>query len=448
MFKRKPSAEPPKIEIPDKNKSVTIIRSYRVITPLMGGGVRTNQNDLSFLIRPTSIRGQLRFWWRACFGGSANLDTDTLPDETAQQRWLLEQMFERESAIFGQAAYYSEDSSEPKKVIGKGASAIQIEVNVTNKGKTIQYPHHKKGLIPIYDIDSPYSYAAFPLKDAHDPLINIEFTLTIRLNYADQRGELEKVLWAWQTFGGIGARTRRGFGVLQRIDSQVDHYAFTNKAQLERQIKEIIGNRSYWPNDVPHLSAKMQLRLLNLTQDPLKIWADLLKRYKEFRQQRNESDQPNRPGRSRWPEPDALRRLTRQRSRMHERPVSELDAFPRGEFGLPIMFHFKDSDDPVDSELRLQASSDLKQQKGDRFASPMLLKPVASNGQLFGLIAVLEGSTLNGRQPIIKNRRITAAAVTIEVSENQARTIVDNHRHPILTTSGVITSFLATIEEE
>ena len=77
----------------------------------------------------------------------------------------------------------------------------------------------------------------------------------------------------------------------------------------------------------------------------------------------------------------------------------------------------------------------------------MLLKPVASTGQLFGLIAVFEGSTLDGRQAIIKNRRITAAAVIIDVSESQARTIVDKQRRPMLTNPSIITSFLETIEE-
>src|SRR5581483_6470454 len=38
------------------------------ITPMFGGGVETRVNDPSFPIRPTSIRGQLQFWWRATVG--------------------------------------------------------------------------------------------------------------------------------------------------------------------------------------------------------------------------------------------------------------------------------------------------------------------------------------------------------------------------------------------
>ncbi|WP_054535298.1 type III-B CRISPR module RAMP protein Cmr1 [Herpetosiphon geysericola] len=429
MFKRIPPDKqtPPQI---GNSTLITIERHYRLITPLMGGGVKAGENDPSFLIRPSSIRGQLRFWWRACFGGS---------NQPQSNEALLADMFKREAAIFGQAA----DSQS------SGASAIQVEVEVTNIGSPFRATTNRGQEVRISAMNSPYGYAAFPLQDKPNASVRegIEFRLTLRLKHAEQRDQIEKVLWAWQTFGGIGARTRRGFGVLQALDKAAENLAFNTRAQLANHIEKIIDDRIHWPNDVPHLAPNMQLRLLNISQNPLTIWANLLDRYKKFRQQRNEGNQPNRPGRSRWPEPDALRRLTRQRSRLHERPISELDAFPRGEFGLPIIFHFKDSDDPVDSELRLQADPIASQQKGDRFASPMLLKPVASNGQLFGLIAVLEGSSLNGRQAIIKNRRINTAPVAIHLPPEQINTIVDKNRRPLLTNQSVITSFLATIEE-
>ena len=35
---------------------------------MFGGGVETRVNDPAFPIRPTAIRGQLQFWWRATVG--------------------------------------------------------------------------------------------------------------------------------------------------------------------------------------------------------------------------------------------------------------------------------------------------------------------------------------------------------------------------------------------
>lgn len=47
-------------------------RSYEieVITPIFGGGTETGVNDPVTLIRPSSIRGHLRFWWRATRGAN------------------------------------------------------------------------------------------------------------------------------------------------------------------------------------------------------------------------------------------------------------------------------------------------------------------------------------------------------------------------------------------
>src|SRR5271157_4269420 len=61
-------------EIPDcpnkPNPTVEAGRSYEIelITPMFGGGVEPRMNDPSFPIRPTAIRGQLQFWWRATVG--------------------------------------------------------------------------------------------------------------------------------------------------------------------------------------------------------------------------------------------------------------------------------------------------------------------------------------------------------------------------------------------
>src|SRR5947209_16197898 len=47
---------------------ITQERKYELITPLFGGGVEPKKNNLEQLINGKSIRGQLRFWWRACRG--------------------------------------------------------------------------------------------------------------------------------------------------------------------------------------------------------------------------------------------------------------------------------------------------------------------------------------------------------------------------------------------
>ena len=45
----------------DRHKQTYTIH---VVTPMFGGGVEPGVNDPITPIRPTSIRGHLRFWWR------------------------------------------------------------------------------------------------------------------------------------------------------------------------------------------------------------------------------------------------------------------------------------------------------------------------------------------------------------------------------------------------
>ena len=84
---------------------------------------------------------------------------------------------------------------------------------------------------------------------------------------------------------------------------------------------------------------------------------------------------PHTPGRSRWPEPEGIRRATGARFRKHARLASiPDDVYPRAEFGLPIIFHFKDNDkgEPPDTELVPLVNGQPRQ----RMASPLILRPL------------------------------------------------------------------------
>lgn len=74
---RKPTIDAPNLEnyqLPNQftvgeHTYITETRSYKLITPLFGGGVEAGVNDPITPIRASGIRGQLRFWWRAIRGG-------------------------------------------------------------------------------------------------------------------------------------------------------------------------------------------------------------------------------------------------------------------------------------------------------------------------------------------------------------------------------------------
>src|SRR6266480_7976607 len=68
---RKPPEISPQNVTPQKHDDIiTQVREYKLITPLFGGGVEKSEADPVTIIRGTEIRGQLRFWWRACRAGN------------------------------------------------------------------------------------------------------------------------------------------------------------------------------------------------------------------------------------------------------------------------------------------------------------------------------------------------------------------------------------------
>jgi CRISPR-associated protein Cmr1 len=137
----------------------------------------------------------------------------------------------------------------------------------------------------------------------------------------------------------------------------------------------ILGNRTYKGGI---------LRLGEAVTDAIDAWDKTVKALQRFRQGpdlgRNRGE-GNRPGRSRWPEPDSIRRLTHRHAAKHapEHPVDGV--YPRAAFGLPIIFHFKDPGEPQDQTL-------IPDHDADRMASPLILRPYW-NGQRYQPAALL-----------------------------------------------------------
>src|SRR5258708_5012273 len=69
-MRKQPEISPQKVTPQKQDDIITQVREYELMTPLFGGGVEKSEADPVTLIRGTEIRGQLRFWWRACRGGN------------------------------------------------------------------------------------------------------------------------------------------------------------------------------------------------------------------------------------------------------------------------------------------------------------------------------------------------------------------------------------------
>ncbi len=354
---------------------ITETRRYKVITPLFGGGVTPGEADPVTVVRATEVRGHLRFWWRATRGGQFNGDLSAM--KAAEER------------IWGSAGAKDKAGPSSIAVIVSDAHAGPIRSKVEVEGR------YGTRQVDIGEPFSPYSYVAFPLrtekgKPAGAVRDDVEFTLTIRYRL-EQSEDVAAALWAWETFGGIGARTRRGFGALTCIEVNEVHVSRPSTASISDVIQQELNRfaaNGVWHRSVPHLIREFRVAPAGGKPNADEAWKYLFKKLQSFRQARFPDSQGRSYGRSKWPEPDAIRALTKQAATKHSKARVSVMKFPRAAFGLPIIFQFKDS------ELGDPQQTSLEGTQHDRLASPLILRPLScADGKYVGLAAILQAPT-------------------------------------------------------
>ena len=349
------------------------IRTYRFLTYVFGGGVKVNSEvdkherffDERTPVRAASIRGQLRFWWRACNPSGCT---------------TLQELRQKEGEIWG-------TTSRPSQV------TVEVVRNLPKPAGVRVYEYNERGGLVAPKVLAPLAYAAFPLQPDRDAraqrtAAGVLFdygknTFDLKLTYLDSlKEDVQTALWAWETFGGLGARTRRGFGAVQRVSPTPEQA----EVDIEAKLRGLETNPRI--AGVPSLSGARYDRSPESHLRSLDAWKEGLAHLQRLRQGvkvgRNTSSFGKPAGRSYWPEPDEIRRLTRESSPRHRRPATDVRAFPRAAFGLPIIFHFQTSrhepdtlGEPEDSQLKPAG------EKVDRFASPLILRPVPSGQRYF-----------------------------------------------------------------
>lgn len=337
-------------------------RQYRFLTYVFGGGVKVREHekhcDPVTPVRVASIRGQLRFWWRACNPGRCK---------------TVEELRQREGEIWGTTSQASSVEVVLREKVSPPGVVPVFEYNDRNRLVT------RTGMKDI-------AYGAFPLQPSREeqrarskpwPLFDYgERTFTLRFTYPEEYQEdVKAALWAWETFGGLGGRTRRGFGAIVRVDAH-------GTASLESELAKYREN--------PQIAGVPSLHRARFavggapSATPLESWKAGLGLLQRIRQGpgfgRNEPLRDSRKpaGRSRWPEPDEIRRLTGRSAVLHRRPEVEVSRFPRAVFGMPIVFHFHPGspDEPGSDGDPDMKPLQLKPVGFERYASPLIIRPI------------------------------------------------------------------------
>lgn len=330
----------PNIDAPHLKKQVALnwhSMQCELITPMYGGGVQSAQVDLKMPIRVASIRGQLRFWWRLLATHKWKLGT-------------LKDIQKAESELWGGMANGDNEGL-----------ASQIFLRVSDVTSVNKYD--------LVDYDSlNLQYALFPASNAPDKetqphqllqpdgvkwKLNFAFSSQLLQNQIKQNQVVETLQW-WANFGGLGFRSRKGFGAV--YVSHCESYPQICEILTLEQVEQA-GCSLAKRNAVAHANTALKTSIEKLA---------------DFRQKsnigRNVGQQANRPGRSRWPEPDALRRIQNTHADNHAPYHPAGNIFPRALFGLPIILELRGSKEPKKTEI--------KPENGARLASPLIFKPI------------------------------------------------------------------------
>lgn len=368
-LRKPPAALDPALEITGSCKEWETY-DCELVTPLYGGGVTAGEVDEEMPVRASAIRGQLRFWWRLL----------------ARHRSKLtgEELRHQEFELWGG--------------LGKPVQASKVWLRVSSHSGLVRAPwaiYNQKRDGSWMSLPDPEDwanapYALFPaqgkkpgLRDSKPPGKLTKPGLKWHIDIAfspecsgTQKVEIVDALRWWASFGGVGARTRRGLGAVR-----------------------IAGIEPVSADEASLAGCRLVIAP-SARQTAVLAWQDSVEKLRNFRQGvemgRNPGKTRDRPGRSRWPEPASIRAATgthriKQDGTSFAPAAGTPQMYPRAAFGLPIVFHFQNErtdqkPDPVDVILE---PVDVGGQRVERMASPLILRPCLGKGGRWHAAALL-----------------------------------------------------------
>ncbi len=372
-------------------RSSWIKKTFKLLTPLYCGGAEKDKTD-PFKIRASVVRGHLKHWWRLVIFDKTNLK-------------------QREEALWGSS-------------VNAGKVKIKVVVNKTNDENS-----------SVFD-PKLVKYLTFGITINQSEYLGVcTFQLWIDLNKCDvaQKSEVQNALIAFANLGGLGIRTRRGFGALfcEELSEDAHKLAWKDETELSRFLCVSSSvNPTSWKDVViiRHVSA---LRESETFSSIKQAWKLGVKRLQEFRQGQNFA-RTSSGGKSYWPEAQCIRELVYQQhnatingaqsafnqvivgANKHDRteslndettkalydnlgikfnpdkklsrPESPVLSFPRAAFGLPITFLIR-------NENRVNQIEDISptlkfSEKSDRLASPIILRPIQFADGSFAVVFI------------------------------------------------------------
>ncbi len=344
-------------------KAYRFCAQLRIISPAFLGGAEAKDLDPAQPLRSASVKGLLRFWWRSMHGD-----------------WDINKLREEEGCIFGDT---------------KQGQGLQVRVETKQKreqpigadpgGSALGYT----GYGPIeYD---PNQHGNRSKRKALD--VGSAFEVTLLHKDKAALNEAVKALWLFGALGGIGSRSRRGWGSVSI--APVDGFNWPdnlpclnmakNVAEFERLLDEGLKIVSPVPNRPSATATPCQVKWTALSKEYEKIVGSIRNDWKQALQDVSSKFQSLRSwyGKNRngagGPGPDYHFTKAILAPSGYTSPLPPARLPERAAFGLPYAQEYKSLRDLNDrtKPCRLEYIAVPKKAKADaegRRASPIIIK--------------------------------------------------------------------------
>lgn len=364
---------------------------YRIVTPMFIGDADQKVSGIT----AASVKGALRFWWRALNWGRVRGGRSN--DEDA-----LKALHEEEAELFGSSTYDNKQRREEKKQpIGQCGFLLRITESKIEIGKPIVKADNQKENLPGLQYllgQGLFSFKKGVLRDAIlEGEIRVECLLRSDMSN-EQKCQLQQALLAMGTLGGLGSRSRKGFGSLAIIGFVNSVDSRLSAPQTKEDLKSLLCCWMQSVDDPPFtafakntridlsLSGKNAPNLLNKVGEELQLYRSWGK-YKKVN---------GKPAEQKFPHSHDLM--------LDVANLNQPSAIPdKAVFGLPQNYFFSSADKYVEFSMDEQGCS--------RRASPLFMHVHQfPNGDtiliqaLFPAVFLSDGASL--KFSVLKNEKI------------------------------------------
>ncbi|MFH1097735.1 MAG: type III-B CRISPR module RAMP protein Cmr1 [Candidatus Desantisbacteria bacterium] len=239
----------------------TVTATYRIVTPMFLGGANHEVDT----IRPPSVKGALRFWWRALNWGRSR-------SVVGNDAEALKKLHEEESLLFGHATDNNQGG-------GQGTFILTIK-NSSLKLNTISSPtvHSQFSTKPAARYLGYGLMVAFGKSDGSTKngqlergCINENQTFTVTLLFKKQIDDsVVQALKVMGLLGGLGSRVRRGIGSVAIESLKVNNeekWEKTTQINYKQQIQALNTPSKLPANEPPFTAFYEKSRIDILSKD-------------------------------------------------------------------------------------------------------------------------------------------------------------------------------------